>query len=101
MMKSRFTRRRLDPLMLLAVLVTLGVMVTSTAGAADSFLRKPSFTDLEDGDITLTGEERGRAGIHMSFMSPSALYGNSQSGYLVTGSAVTLPDIYFSLRLPW
>jgi hypothetical protein len=101
MMKSKHSRRRLDPLILLAVLVTLGVMLTSTAGAADSFLRKPSFTDLEDGDITLTGEERGRAAIHLSFMSPSALYGSSQSSFPVTGSTTTLPDVYFSLRLPW
>ena len=100
MMKDRNTKHRFDPLMLLAVLVMLGVMMSSTAGAAESFLSKLSFTDLEDGDITLAGAERSGAAIHMSFMSPSVLYGNKQSGYIVNPSGA-LPDIYLSLRLPW
>jgi hypothetical protein len=102
MMKSRYPKRRPDPLMLLAVLVTLGVMMTSTVGAAESFFRNPSFTDLQDGDITLAGAEHGSASIHMSFMPPSALNMNRDPSYLVlTDFTWSMPDVYLSLRLPW
>jgi hypothetical protein len=100
-MESKYTKRKLDPLMLLAVLVMLGVMMTSTVSADESFISKPNFTDLQDGDITLARSERGGAGIHMSLISPSGLNGNSQSGYILTSDALLKPDIYLSLRLPW
>jgi hypothetical protein len=101
MMKNRNSRHRPDPLMLLAILVMLGAMMTSTASAGESFLSKPSFTDLEDGDITLAGAEQGGAAIHMSFMSPSVLHGNNPSDQVVINQSGTLPDVYLSLRLPW
>jgi len=102
MMKSRHTKHRLDPLVLLALLVTLGVMMTSTVGAAElSIFSKPSLDDLQDGDITLARAEHGGAGIHMSFMSPSELCRNSDPDAVVTGDYGTLPDIYLSLRLSW
>ena len=101
MMKNRNTRQRVDPLMLLTLLVMLGVMMTSTASAEELFLSKPSFSDLEDGDITLAGAEQEGAAIHMSFMSPSVLYGNNQSGQVVTNQIGLVPDVYLTLRLPW
>jgi len=101
MMKSRNRKPGLDPLILLALLVALGVMTTSTISAAEAFLSKPKLTDLEDGDITLAGAERGGAGLHMSFMSPSELYSNRESDYVVTGDTGALPDVYLSLRLSW
>jgi hypothetical protein len=102
MMKSWFTKRRQVPRMLLAVLVTPGVMMTATVVSADeSFLSRPNFTDLQDGDVTLAKAERGGAGIHMSLMSPSVLNGNSQSSYVFTSQSLTMPDVYLSLRLPW
>jgi hypothetical protein len=99
MMKSRNTNRKPD--MLLALLVTLGVMMTSTAGAAESFLSKPNFADLQDGDVTLARAEHGGAGLHMSFISPSALLGNNQSSQAAISQNGTLPNVYLSLRLPW
>jgi hypothetical protein len=101
MMKNRYPKRRHDPLILLAVLVTLGVMMTATVSAEESFLSKPNFTDLQDGDVILARAEHGGAGIHMSFMSPSALKGNSQSSHALTSQAFSMPDVYLSLRLPW
>ena len=101
MMKSRYPKCRHDPLILLAVLVTLGVMMTTTVSADESFISNPNFTDLQDGDVTLARAEHGGAGIHMSFMSPSALNGNSQSSYVLTSQALSMPDVYLSLRLPW
>jgi hypothetical protein len=100
-MKSENTKRRLDPLMLLAVMVITGVMMTSPVSAAESFLSKPNFTDLQDGDIILAGTKHGSPGIHMSFLSPSELYANSHSGHVVMGFTGTMPDVYLSLRLPW
>jgi len=101
-MKSRHTKHGFDPLILLALLVSLGVMMTSTVGAAESsFLSKPNLGDLEDGDITLARAGHGGAGIHMSFMSPSELCRNTETDYRVTGDYGTLPDIYLSLRLSW
>jgi hypothetical protein len=99
MMKSKHTNHKPDAL--LALLVTLGVMLTSTAGASGSFLSKPNLADLQDGDVTLASSERSGAGIHMSLMSPSLLGGSNQSSHVVTSSASTLPNIYLSLRLPW
>jgi len=101
MMKSRYTKHRVDPLILLALLVTLGVMMTSTVSAAESFLSKPNLTDLQDGDIILARAEHSGAGIHMSFMSPSELCGNSESAHVVTSETGALPDVYLSLRLSW
>ncbi|HYQ73081.1 MAG TPA: hypothetical protein VET88_14270 [Gammaproteobacteria bacterium] len=101
-MKGKHTKGRLDPLMLLALFVTLAVMMTSTVSAAEeSFISNPSFADLEDGDITLAGAERNGAGIHMSFMSPSMLNGNNRAEYVPASQNGLMPDVYLSLRLPW
>ena len=100
-MKNRYTKRRPDPLMLLALLVTLGVMMTATVSADEPFLSKPNFTDLQDGDVTLARAEHGGAGLHMSFMSPSVLNVNRDSSYVLTSFTGTMPDVYLSLRLPW
>ena len=97
-MKNKYTNRKLEPLILL---VMLGVTMTATVSADESFLSKPNFTDLEDGDITLARSERGGAGIHISLMSPSGLNGNSQTGYVLTSNALLKPDVYLSLRFPW
>ena len=101
MMKNRYPKRRHDPLILLAVLVTLGVMMTATVSAEETFLSKPNFTDLQDGDVILARAEHGGAGIHMSFMSPSGLNGSSQASYMLTSQDFSMPDVYLSLRLPW
>ncbi|MGD8619974.1 MAG: hypothetical protein PVH54_12415 [Gammaproteobacteria bacterium] len=101
MMKSRFTKRRYDPLMLLGLLVTLGVVMASTTSAAEPFLSKPNLGDLQDGDITLARAQHGGAGIHMSFTSPPILCGDCETGQVVTSDALTLPDVYLSLRLHW
>jgi hypothetical protein len=101
MMKSRYATRRLDPYMLLPALVIQGVMMTSAVGADESFFRKPSFKDLQDGEITLAGAEHGRAGIHMSFLPLSELDGNSDSVPVVTDIPGIMPDVYLSLRVPW
>jgi hypothetical protein len=98
-MKSKHTNRR--PGTLLAALVTLGVMLTTTAGASESFFSKPNFTDLQDGEVTLASSTRSGAGVHMSFMSPSQLVGNGQSSHVISSSAGTLPNVYLSLRVPW
>jgi hypothetical protein len=84
-----------------ALLVTLGVMLTSTAAASGSFLSKPSFADLQDGDVTLASSQRSGAGFHMSFMPPSLPGQAGHPSHAVTSSTVTLPDVYLSLRLPW
>jgi hypothetical protein len=99
MMRSKNINHKPDSL--LALLVTLGVMLTATAGASESFLSKPNFADLQDGDVTLASSGRRGAGIHMSFMSPSLLGGGNQSSHVVASSAGTLPNVYLSLRLPW
>ncbi len=99
MMKSKQKKRK--PHTLLALLVTTGVMLTSTAGASGSFLSKPNFADLQDGDVTLASSGRNGAGIHMSVTSPSLSGGSSQPSDAVTSSAVMLPNVYLSLRLPW
>jgi hypothetical protein len=100
-MKSKNTKRWIDPLMLLAVLVTLGVMMTATVSADESFISNPNINDLQDGDVTLAKSEHGGAGIHMSIMSPSALNVNSDSSYVLTSVNGSMPDVYLSLRLPW
>ena len=101
MMKNRNTKYRLDPLMLLALLVMLAVMMTSTASAEESFLSKPSFSDLEDGDITLNEAKRNGATVHMSFMSPSVIHVNNPSEQVIIDQQGKMPDVYLSLRLPW
>jgi hypothetical protein len=87
--------------MLLGLLVTLGVVMASTTSAAEPFLSKPNLGDLQDGDITLARAQHGGAGIHMSFTSPPILCGDCETGQVVTSDALTLPDVYLSLRLHW
>ena len=99
MMKSRSTNRKPGPL-LLALLLTSGMMVATTPSAAESFLSKPNFEDLQDGDVTLARAKHGGAGLHMSFMPPSALYGNNQSNPVISQNG-SMPNVYLSLRLPW
>ena len=98
-MKSKHTNHKTCTLQ--ALLVTLGVMLTSTAAASGSFLAEPNFADLQDGDVTLASSERSGAGVHMSFMSPSLPVRDSQPSYGVTSSVDTLPNVYLTLRLPW
>jgi hypothetical protein len=100
-MKNKHTKHTVDPLMMLALLVTLGVMMISTVSAEETFLRNPEITDLEDGDIILVRSAHGGAGIHMSFMSQSELSANSRTGHVLASQALTMPDLYLTLRLPW
>lgn len=99
MMKSRNTNRKPGTL-LPALLLASGMMMTATPGAAESFLSKPNFEDLQDGDVTLARAEHGGAGLHMSFMPPSALHGNNESNQVISQNG-SLPNVYLSLRLPW
>jgi hypothetical protein len=100
-MKNKYTKHEVDPLMLLGLLVTLGVMMASTVSAGETVPGKPGITDLEDGDIVLVKSEHGGAGIHMSFMSPTLLPGNNRSSQLLSSQDFSMPDLYLSLRLPW
>lgn len=97
MMKGRHIRHRRGPLMLLA----LGVMITSTANADESFLMKPNITDLEDGDITLARAKHGGTGVYMSFMLPTQMDENSQTDFTATEYTGLVPDVFLSLRMSW
>jgi len=101
MKKGRHTRHKLDPLMLLAVMVTVGVMITSTASAEEPSTGKPGLADLQDGDITLVTAKHGGAAIHMSFLPPSVVYGNNESDQVLAIDTLALPDLYLSVRLSW
>jgi len=106
MLKKNRILRKLDPLLLMTLLVSLSVFMTSAVDAADeSFFSIPYLSDLFDGDAVLTKAGGHGAGVHMSFQTPADAIPNrdynDQSGGFDASMYVPAPDLFLSVRIPW
>lgn len=102
MLKKNRILRKLDPLLLLTLLVSLSVFMTSTVDAADEpFLSTPNLPDLFDGDVFLTKTGHRGADVYMSFQTPSNKVYNEQPGGLDASVYVPVPDLFMSMRIRW
>lgn len=101
MFRNKHTHRKLDPLMLLAILVSLAVLLTSVADAAEPFYYKLSLADLQDQEIQLTPSGRHGAGLHMSYQSNPYIYEPVKYNRTSVQQVASSPTFFLSLRVPW
>ena len=104
-MKSRYTNRMPDALFLLALIVSLGVFVSTGASAAETtdapLFSMAGFSGLMGGDFKLAPVGNHGAGLHMTFKSPSrtekALYVSSNTNDF----SVKDHGVHLSVKMPW
>lgn len=101
MMRKKRIIRKLDPLVLMTLLVSLSVFMTTAVDASESFFSNPNLPDLISGDIKLTEVGHRGAGIHMSFQTPVIGMSNAQPGSRDASENVPAADVLLSVRIPW
>ena len=102
MLKKNRIPHKLDPLLLLTLLVTLSVFMTSAVDAADtSFFSNPNLPDLINGDVTLAEVGHRGADIHMSFQTPVNEIYNEPLESRDASLNVPVADLFLSVRIPW
>lgn len=98
-MNNRHTFRKPDSLVLLALVVTVGMLVSTGTSAAESLFSKASISELIEGNMKLAPVGH-RGGLHMTFKSPSrennAVYVSRADNYSGKDSGVHL-----SFQMPW
>jgi hypothetical protein len=99
-MKTRYSNRKPDALFLLALIVSLGVFMSTGATAGETLFSKAGFSRLMDGDLNLAEVGNNGAGLHMTFKSPSrtqnALYVSHADNHVKSDRGVHL-----SVQMPW
>ena len=99
MLKRNRIPHKLDPLLLMTLLVTLSVFMTTAVDAADaSFFSNPNLPDLINGDVTLAEVGHRGADIHMSFQTP---VNNERLESRDASLNVPVADLFLSVRIPW
>ena len=101
MMRKKRIIRKLDPLVLMTLLVSLSVFMTTAVDASESFFSNPNLPDLISGDIKLTEVGHRGAGIHMSFQTPVIGMSNARPASRNAGENVPAADVLLSVRIPW
>jgi hypothetical protein len=99
--------RKPDTLVLLALIVTLGAVMSTTVQAAEPFQFKPqprlaNLADvLEESGYRVTSLGNTRAGMHVSMVPPATV----EEGYPASGDSnrglKNMSEVYLSVRLPW
>ena len=101
MLRKKRIIRKLDPLMLMTLLVSLSVFMTTAVDASESFFSNPNLSDLIGGDIKLTEVGHRGAGIHMSFQAPVIGSSNARPAGRDASENVPAADVLLSVRIPW
>ena len=101
MFKHKHTHRTPDPLMLLFILVSLAVLMTSAAQAAEPGLHSMTLTDLLDGEFMVAPVSRHGAGLHLSYLGNPTVYEEPKRNALGTQPAAASPTVFLSVRIPW
>jgi hypothetical protein len=99
-MKSRFTTRRPDALFLLALIVSLGVFISTSAGAAETLFSKAGISELMEGNVKLAPVGIKGASLYMSTKSPSR---ENKALYISDVDNFSMKDhgLHLSLQMPW
>jgi hypothetical protein len=101
MFRDKHTHRKLDPLMLLAILVSLAVLMTSVADAAEPFYNTLSLADIQDQEVQLAPVGRHGAGVHMSYQTNPYMYEPPTSRPSNVQQTSSSPTFFLSVRVPW
>ncbi|MGB5179431.1 MAG: hypothetical protein WBP44_11955 [Gammaproteobacteria bacterium] len=101
MFKHKHTHRKPDPLMLLVLLVSLAVMMTTAADAAEPGLHTLNLTDILDGEFMVAPVGRHGAGLHFSYQTNPYLNVESGKNSVSKQPAATSPSVFLSVRIPW
>jgi hypothetical protein len=100
-MKTRFSCRKPDTLILLALFVSLGMFLSTNARAAESLFDMGSLSKLLHGDMDMKLVPVGKhGGVRMTLKSPSqedrALYVNQADNGVKIDRGIRL-----SVKVPW
>ncbi|MEN8206104.1 MAG: hypothetical protein ABFS24_08825 [Pseudomonadota bacterium] len=101
MFRDKHTHRKLDPLMLLAIFVSLGVLMTSAVAAAEPFYNTLSLANLQDQEVRLTPVGKHGAGLHMSYQTNPYRYEPLKFNRTNVQQTVSSPTFFLSVRVPW
>jgi hypothetical protein len=101
MHKGRHTFRKLDPLLLLALFVSLAVLITTAADAVEGAFKAPTPADLQDGDMQVARLGRHGPGVHLSLQAPRNGTQIYASGATEQPRTDVTPDLFINLRFPW
>ncbi|MFV1973172.1 MAG: hypothetical protein ACC648_05570 [Thiohalobacterales bacterium] len=106
-MRGKYLFRKPDPLILLAVVVTLSALMSTTAQAAEPFQFEPQSrfsrltADFDKNGYRLTGLGNSAFGLHISMNPPADV----KKSYLASGGSKrgmrNQSDVFLSIRLPW
>jgi hypothetical protein len=101
MLRKKHHFRKPDPLVLMAILVGLGVLMTTAVHANETFFSNPSLPDLVNGDIVLTSIGHHGAGVRMFYKTPANEFTGELPESLHSDQNKTAPDVYLSVHIPW
>jgi len=101
MFRDKHTPRKLDPLLLLAILVSLAVLMTSAVDAAEPFYKTLSLADIQAQEIQLTPVGKHGAGFHMSYQTNPYIYEPVTSSRTNLQQVAASPTFFLSVRVPW
>ena len=101
MFRYKHSHRKLDPLMLLVILVSLAVLMTSVVDAAEPFYNTLSLADIQDQEVMLTPVGKYGAGMHMSYQTNPYIYEPVRFNRNNLQQVVSSPTFFLSVRVPW
>jgi len=101
MIRDKHSYRKLDPLMLLVILVSLGVLMTSAVDAAEPFYNTLSMTDIRDQEVMLTPVGKHGVGMHMSYQTNPYIYEPIKFNRNNVQQVASSPTFFLSVRVPW
>jgi len=106
-MRGKNLTRKPDLLIVLAVVVALGALMSTTVQAAEPFQFKPQSrfakltADFDENGYRLTGFGKINAGLHVSMSPPPDV----EKSYHASGGSKhgmsNQSDVFLSIRLPW
>jgi len=100
MLRSNRTHRKLDPLFLLALAVSLAAIMTTAVSAGE--VRGFSAQGLASSSgFAMTPLDHTGAGLYLSLQTPAEV----TAGFIASGSRAqeikALPSVFLSFRMPW
>jgi hypothetical protein len=100
--------RKANPLVLLAIVITLGALMSTTGvQAADLFQFKPqpqlaNLADvMEESGFHVTSLGNSSAGLHVSMVPPAAVEVNHPASVDTVQGLKDMSEVYLSIRVPW
>ncbi len=100
-MKTGFSFHKPDNLFLLALFVSLGMFLSTSASAAESLFSMQGLSQLIDGDLQLAPVGHSGGAVHMTFDSPSEETNAMYVSVLDNNSGGTEQGVYLSVQMPW